>query len=63
MGLKKYFRRRPGFNSQHPYGSSKKPVTPVPEDPTSSSGICGYCIYMVYRHVCRQNTHTNKLKI
>jgi hypothetical protein len=28
--------RGPGFNSQHPHGSSQLSVTPVPADPTPS---------------------------
>ena len=34
----------PGFNSQHPHGSSQLSVTPVPEDLTPSD-----------RHIGRQN--------
>lgn len=33
--------RRPGFCPQHPHGISQLPVTPVPEQPTPSSGLQG----------------------
>jgi hypothetical protein len=42
----------PGFNSEHPHGSSQLSVTPVPGDRTPS-----------HRHICRQNTNAQKIKI
>ena len=44
--------RGPGFNSQHPHGSSQLSVTPVPGNLTSS-----------HRHTHRQNTSVHKMKI
>ena len=50
------FSRGPGFNSQH-LQDVQLPVTIIPGDKTSSSGL-----YreqgMVHRHMCRQNTQT-----
>jgi hypothetical protein len=42
----------PGFNSQHPRGSSHLPVTPVPGDLMPS-----------HRQTRRQNTNAHKVKI
>jgi hypothetical protein len=42
----------PGFNSQHPHGSSQLSVTPGAGDMTTS-----------HRHTCRQNTKAPKIKI
>jgi len=43
--------RGPGFNLQHPHGSSLRFVNPVPGGLTPS-----------HRHTCRQNTDTHKEK-
>jgi hypothetical protein len=43
--------RRPGFNSQHPHGTSQLSVTPVPED-----------LAPFHRHAFRQNTNAHKNK-
>lgn len=49
-----------GFSSQHQYGGSKLPVTPIPGDPTSSSGFLRYQAYMwwTYIHAYMAATHT-----
>ena len=44
--------RGPEFNSQHPHGSSKLSVTPVPGDLTPS-----------HRHTYRQNTNAHEIKM
>jgi hypothetical protein len=44
--------RGPQFDSQHPYGSSQLPATPVPGDLMPSR-----------RYTCRQNTDVHKIKI
>lgn len=31
-----------GFNFQHPQGSSRSVISPVPQDPTTSSGLHGH---------------------
>ena len=41
---------------------SQPSVTPVPGDLTPSSGILVYCMHMMHRHTCRQNTHIHKIK-
>lgn len=57
-----------GFSSQHQYGGSKLPVTPIPGDPTSSSGFLRYQAYMwwtyihAYMHTWQPLTHTHKIK-
>ena len=40
-------------------GGSQPFVTQVPEDPTPSSGLCGYCMRVVRRYTCRQKTITH----
>ena len=52
------FSRGPGFNSQHPHGNPQLSVTPVPAYLTTLSGLHEYCIHVVHRHTCRQNTDT-----
>ena len=47
-----YTSRGPGFNSQHPHGSSQLPVTLVSGDLTPS-----------HRHACRQITNVHKIQI
>ena len=42
----------PGFNSQHPHGSSELSVTPVPELLTPS-----------HKQICRQNTNAPKINV
>ena len=54
--------RGPGFDSQHPHGSSQVCASPVPGDLMPSSGLHRPCRHRVYRHTCRQNTHTHKMK-
>jgi hypothetical protein len=46
------FSRGPGFNSQHPHGSSKLSITSVPGDLTPS-----------HRYPCKQNTNAHEIKI
>jgi hypothetical protein len=43
--------REPGFNSQHPHGTSQLSTTPVSRDLISHS------------HICMQNTNEYKIKI
>lgn len=47
------FSRGPGLNSQHLPDSSQRFVTLGPGGPT----------HTVYRHICRQNMHSHKIKI
>ena len=44
--------KEPGFNPQHPHGSSHLPTTSVLGDPIPAD-----------RHICRQSTNTHKIKI
>jgi hypothetical protein len=46
-----YSSRGPGFNSQHPHGSSQLSVTPVPGDLTPS-----------HRHTSTQNNSAHEIK-
>jgi hypothetical protein len=41
--------RGPGFNFQLLYGVLQLSEAPVPSDLTPSSGLCWYCMHMVYR--------------
>lgn len=38
-------------------------VTPVPEDPMTSSGLCKHCLHTVHKYTCRKNTQIHKVKI
>jgi hypothetical protein len=38
-------------------------LSPIPGDPTPSSGLFGPCAHTIPIHAGRQNTHTNKIKI
>lgn len=51
--------RGPSFSSQHSVGSLQTFMTSVPEDPTSSSGLCKHQTHI---NTCRQNTHIHKTK-
>ena len=52
----------PTFDCQHPHSTSQFPVTPVPGDSISSSGLCGH--QACDTHASTQaNTHTHKIKI
>jgi hypothetical protein len=35
----------------------------IPEDIVPSSGLCGHCMHIVHRHLCRPNTHEIKINI
>lgn len=50
--------RRPGFDSQHPYGGSQPPM--IPEGSILSSGLCGHQAHLGYidTHACMTPTHT-----
>lgn len=52
--------RDPKFGSQHPHGSSKPCVTPVPGDTKCSSGFCAHQAHMWYVDIYKQNTHIHK---
>lgn len=45
-----------GFSSQHSHDSLQRSVSPGPRDPTASSSLCEYCVYMfcIDRHPCKQ---------
>lgn len=43
-----YFPRRPGFNCQHPGGSSQLRTTSVPGHPMPFSSLSGHYIHMVH---------------
>jgi hypothetical protein len=47
--------RGPGFNFQDPHHGSQPSVTPVPGDPMSSSGLCGYQAYTEYTYIHADN--------
>lgn len=47
-----------GFSSQHQYGDSQLPVTPVPDLLLMSTGT-GYVEW--YIHTCKQSIHTHKV--
>lgn len=53
--------RGTGFDSQHPWCGSQRPVTPVPGDLTAVSNLCGYQAYGT-AHTHRQNIHTHEIK-
>lgn len=55
--------RRSGFSSQHPCGSSHPPITPVPGDPTSSSGLQVQYMYMMQRYTYVQAITHIKIKL
>jgi hypothetical protein len=52
--------RGPGFNSQHPNGSSQPSVTPVSGCLMTSSGLHGNYTDI---HACKTIIHTHKIKI
>lgn len=39
---------------------SELAITPVQGNQMPSSGRCGYCMQVVHRHTCKQNTQTHK---
>lgn len=43
--------RRYEFASKYPHGASQYSTTPVPEDLTPSSDLCGYQGYTWYIHI------------
>jgi len=48
--------RGPEFDSQHPHSGLELFLTPVPGDPTPSSGCLRAAeTHMVYKHIFRQN--------
>ena len=52
--------REPGFNSQHPRGSSQSSVIPVSEDLTCFWSLWTPDIHMMHSHICRQiSVHIN----
>lgn len=38
-------------------------VTPVLGDPMPSPGLHGHCMYVVYKHTCKQDTHIHKIML
>jgi hypothetical protein len=54
--------RKPGFNAQHPHGGSQPSVILVLRDLIASPELLGYCMHMLHRQKCIQNTFTHKLK-
>jgi len=53
----------PGFDSQHPDGSSQLSVTSVPGDPGPFSGLLWHQMFMWFidMHASKTHTHKNKL--
>lgn len=50
----------PKLNSSTHMVAHNRYITPVQEDPMSSSGLCRHCTHMMHRHrCCRQNTQTH----
>ena len=54
-----YSSRRLEFDSHH----SHNYVNPVAGDQMPSPGLYRHCTHMVHRHIYRQNTHANKIKL
>jgi hypothetical protein len=58
--------QRTGFDSQHPYGSSQLPVTPVPGHQTPSCGLCVHdsCTWYsdIYAGKIHENLYTHRNK-
>jgi len=52
------FQDEPGFNAQHSCGSSQLSVTPVPGDPTPSSGLHSTSVVYMQGRI-----HTHKIKV
>jgi hypothetical protein len=46
------FCRKPRFGFQNSHDGSQPSITPVPEDPTLSSGPCRHCMYAVHKYTC-----------
>lgn len=67
QGLKKWFSSSeqaalpedPGC-FQHPHDDSQQSVTLVPRDRAPSSGLCGHCMKVPHRLICRVKSHTLK---
>lgn len=57
------YKREPGFHSQHPHGGSHSSGTPFqgPNGLFWSPRAPG--MHMAHRHICRQTTHTHKVKL
>ena len=51
-----YSSRGPKFGSQHPHERSRLAAVPAPGDQTHFSGSHRFCVHMVHRHNCGQNT-------
>lgn len=55
--LKEFVLAEPRFSSQHPHWA-QPPLTPVPDNPALSSGLCGYlwaCDILTYTYIHTRN--------
>lgn len=51
---------RPGLSSQHSDGGSQSSGSPVPRNPTSSSGLHWHQAYTQYRYLQAKHSYKNK---
>lgn len=63
--MAQWFWRISGFSFQYPHGNSQSSIILLLGVLVFSSGFCGYQSWMdmAHNHVCRQETHTYRIKI